>query len=224
MRYLNSNLDDLIARGQHSKILILDGSHGREDGADSLTEKTLYQRSFMEETCEILGTRHHVRRRQSMLPTYEKIRPCSEWLLRDWKRKWWFRDKINLYQALRKKLYQNNVSVEIANLGYFYKDPDSLVMFIKNCDPSAIILNWCRSEHSDSRLLLQRVGLLAKVYLNNERVLLTGNKTIRLDEHQEKLINEMEIKLQKLRDLPGSPRPHVLILGPAGKTIYFEMH
>ena len=100
MRHLNSNLEDLIARGQHSKILILDGSHGRKDGADSLT---LYQRSFMEETCEILGTRHHVRRRQSMFPTYEKIRPCSEWLLRDWRRKWWFCDKINLYQALRKK-------------------------------------------------------------------------------------------------------------------------
>jgi len=216
--HLNSNLEDLIARGEHSKILILDGSHGRKDGADSLTEKTLYQRSFLEETCELLGTRHHVRR-QSMFPRYEKIRPYSEGLLRDWKRKGWFHSKINEYQALRKKLYHHNVSVEIANLGYFYKDPDSLVSFVKNCDPSAIILNWCHSECSDSRWLLQKVGLLAKLFLNNERVLLTGNKTIRLDWHQEALIDKMETKLQELRDIPNSPRPHVFIRGPAGKTV-----
>ena len=40
MSYINSNLEDLIARGEHSKILILDGTHGSVDGADSLTEKT----------------------------------------------------------------------------------------------------------------------------------------------------------------------------------------
>ena len=110
------------------------------------------------------------------------------------------------------------MSVEIVNIGYFYRDPDSLVRFIKNCDPSAIILNWCWSENSESRLLLQRAGLLAKLYLNDERVLLTGNKTIRLDENQEALINEMEMKLKKLRDVPGSPRPHIFIHGPAGEA------
>ena len=224
MSYINSNLEDLIARGEHSKILILDGTHGSVDGADSLTERTFYQRSFMEETCEILGTRHHRYRRRSMFPRYRKIKPYPERQLREWKRKGVFHSKINTYQALRKKLYQNNVSVEIANLGYFYKDPESLVRFIKNCDPSAIILNWCHSERSESRFLLQRVGLLAKVFLNNERVLLTGNKTIQLDRHQETLINEMERKLQELRDVPGSPRPHILILGPAGKKGFIEVY
>ena len=62
------------------------------------------------------------------------------------------------------------------------------------------------------------MGILAKVFLNNERVLLTRNKTIRLDRHQEALIDVMETKLQKLRNGPGSPRPHVFILGPAGET------
>ena len=114
------------------------------------------------------------------------------------------------------------MSVEIANMGYFYKDPDSLVKFIKKCDPSAIILNWCFSENSDSRWLLQRAGLLAKLYLNNERVLLTGNKTVRLDKDQEALINEMEIKLKQLRDVPGSPRPHIFIQGPAGKSTFSQ--
>ena len=135
----------------------------------------------------------------------------------EWKVRGEFHEGIARDQALREKLEKASAKVEIANLGYFYKDPESLVRFIKNCDPSAIILNWCHSECSDSRLLLQRVGLLAKVFLNNERVLLTGNKTIQLDRHQETLINEMERKLQELRDVPGSPRPHILILGPAGK-------
>ena len=215
--HLDSNFEDLISRGEHSKILILDGTHGSKDGGDSLTEKTFYEPSFMEETCEALGTRHHLHRRR--LPRYEKIKPYPEQCLRDWKRRGEFHDGINTIQALRKKLYQNNVSVEIANIGYFYRDPDSLVRFIKTCDPSAIILNWCRSEKTKSRWLLQRVGLLARVFLNNERVLLTGNKTIRLDENQEALINEMETKLKQLRDVPGSPRPHVFILGPAGETV-----
>ena len=219
LSHLNSNFEDLISRGEHSKILILDGTHGFEDGTDSLVEKKLYRRSFMEETCEALGTRHDVYRRRFNLPRYQKVRPYPEKTLREWKRRGLFHDGINKIQALREKLYQNNVSVEIVNIGYFYKDPDSLVRFIKNCDPSAIILNWCFSEKTKSRWLLERVGLLAKVYLNNERVLLTGNKTIRLDRHQEELINTMEVKLKKLRDVPGSPRPHVFILGPAGNNI-----
>ena len=134
----------------------------------------------------------------------------------EWKVRGEFHEGIARDQALREKLEKASAKVEIANLGYFYKDPDSLVRFIKNCDPSAIILNWCFSEKSYSCKILERSGLLAKIFLDNERVLLTGRMTIRLDKYQEALINEMENKLLKLRDVPGRPRPHVIIHGPPG--------
>ena len=145
--------------------------------------------------------------------------PYQEWLLRDWKRSGEYHYKIDRNQVLRKKLHRNGVSVEIANLGHFYGDPKALVQYVKDCDPSAIILNFCYSENSDSRWLLQRSGLLAKVFLKNERVLLTGNRTIQLDLEQEALLNEVEFKLEELRLMspPGGPRPHVFIQGPAGK-------
>ena len=222
--HLNSNLNDLMARGEHSKILILDGTHGSKDGGDSLTEREFYNRKGLEQTCEILGTRHHLRKKRSMAPRYEKIKPYTERELKEWEsRKYKARHhgKVKKVQALRKKLHKNDASVGIANLGYFYKDPKALVKYITKCDPSAIILNFCHSEKSESRWLLQRSGLLGKIFLNNDRVLLTGNKTIKLDFHQEELIKEVELKLGKLRSmpLPGGPRPHVFILGPAGETV-----
>ena len=218
LNHLNSNFDDIIARGEHSKILILDATHGSRYGRSVLTDWTLYKESFMEETCNALGTTHY-RHRQSKFPRYQKIYPYQEWLLRDWKRSGEYHYKIDRNQALRKKLHRNGVSVEIANLGHFYGDPKALVQYVKDCDPSAIILNFCYSENSDSRWLLQRSGLLAKVFLKNERVLLTGNRTIQLDLEQEALLNEVEFKLEELRLMspPGGPRPHVFIQGPAGK-------
>ena len=134
-----------------------------------------------------------------------------------WKLRGEFHEGIAKDQALREKLERASAEVEIANLGYFYKDPDSLVRFIKNCDQSAMILNWCFSENSCK--ILERSGILAKIFLNNERVLLTGRKTIRLDKYQEELINEMEEKLLELRDEPGRQRPHVIIHGPPGTHI-----
>ena len=92
--HLDSNFEDLISRGEHSKILILDGTHGSKDGGDSLTEKTFYEPSFMEETCEALGTRHNLHRRR--LPRYEKIKPYPEQCLRDWKRRGEFHDGISI--------------------------------------------------------------------------------------------------------------------------------
>ena len=62
--HLNSNLNDLMARGEHSKILFLDGTHGSKDGGDSLTERKFYNRKGLEQTCEILGTRHHLRKKK----------------------------------------------------------------------------------------------------------------------------------------------------------------
>ena len=73
---------------------------------------------------------------------------------------------------------------------------------------------------------MERSGILAKIFFNNERVLLTGSKTIRLDKYQEELINEMEEKLLELRDEPGRPRPHVMIHGPPGThihTVYYTV-
>ena len=72
--HLSSNLEELISRGEQSKILILDGTHGNEEGTDGMKEKTFYQRSFLEETSQILGTRYHLNRRRSLLPNYEKIK------------------------------------------------------------------------------------------------------------------------------------------------------
>ena len=100
--HLDSNFGDLISRGEHSKILILDGTHGSKDGGDSLTERRFYEPSFMEETCEALGTRHHVHRRRFILPRYTKVRPYPEQCLREWKRRGEFHDGINTIQALRK--------------------------------------------------------------------------------------------------------------------------
>ena len=72
--HLSSNLEELIRCGEHSKILILDGTHGNKVGTDGMKEKTFYQVSFLEETCQILGTRHHLNRKRSLLPNYEKIK------------------------------------------------------------------------------------------------------------------------------------------------------
>ena len=142
VNYLNSNLDDLMAREEHSKILILDGTHGNEeDGSDGLRKKHYLDRSFLGETCNLLGTSHHLYKHQSnqpVNPAYEEIKAWRQQDIDGWKQSDTsgdFHERVDKAQALRKKLEKKKAKVEIGYLGHFHDDPQALVSYVKACDP-----------------------------------------------------------------------------------------
>ena len=216
LKYIEEKLEALTARGDQSKILLIRGSHGDEDGADGLEEDGYLQETFFTRTCEALGTTHHIEkwtgqpRWQDNPPrTEEKIQELKSTLPVNRRRL----KEIDIGWKLQKNLHKVGAKVEILNIAKFHTKPNDFVRFVRRCQPTAIIVNWCHSEGGDVHNLLTKSGICSQLLLGNERVLLTGNTAIAMDEDQYDCLVKVARKIKR-----DSPPMMIFLWGPPGNA------
>ena len=81
-------------------------------------------------------------------------------------------------------MHRVGAKVEILNIAQFHQDPNGLVRFVRSCEPTAIVVNWCYTQDGDVHKLLTKSGICSQLLLGNERVILTGNTCIAMDDIQ----------------------------------------
>ena len=91
-----------------SKVLILSGSHGTEDGISGLTDKNQLEYEFYRKDCELLGIKPGPKRSSQRLP------------LKDWNGiPDITKPAIKEGRATQDSLLQN-MDIRVCNLGYYY--------------------------------------------------------------------------------------------------------
>ena len=205
LTFIEEKLEALTARGDQSKILFIRGSHGSQDGRDGLGNRKYLEEKFFTRTCIALGTTHHTDQWTGQ-PRWQKIRPKQS--------------KYNVYRSkLQEKLCSVGARVEILDLDKFHKDPKGLVLFVRRCEPTAIVVNWCHSKGGAVHKLLTKSGICSQLLLGNERVLLTGNIAIAMDNDQFDCIIKAARQISGLKQ--DSPAMMIFLWGPAGNDESF---
>ena len=215
--YISDHLGSLTARGDNSKILILAGSHGHEDGTDGMTDKLDHDEKAFKDTCLWLGTNHH---KMQAANCFQEIRPWSDVKVDAWKGGPLYSHRPELIdeaRSLTQQLSDIGARVEVLNIGEFHGRPEALVAYVRAGQPTAIIINWCNSKDGYTARLLTRAGLCSQLVLANERVLITGNKEITLDKHQEDFLARATSKISDRQKKPTEHGLAFLIYGPSGE-------
>ena len=166
LTFIEENLEALTARGDQSKILFIRGSHGSQDGGDGLEERSFLEKRFFARTCEALGTTHHTNSWTGQ-PRWQGIQPKHP--------------PADFSSELREKLHNVKAKVEILDIARFHQKPQAFINFVTDCEPTAIVVNWCYSENGAVHKVLTLSSICSQLLLGNERVLLTGNILIAMD-------------------------------------------
>ena len=86
----------------------------------------------------------------------------------------------------------------VLNIKHFHKegegDKKGLIKYVEALNPSAIIIDWCYSKHSDVANVLTKSGIVAEMWLKYERtciVGMSGKGWIDLDDKQTSALREI---------------------------------
>ena len=200
MHFMDQHFEDLTSRhGNNSKILILTGSHGDTDGTDAMEDDDMLDPVPFTSLCDKLGTTHREDDFYTNRINFQCINPWTEEeefvVQLDYR-------QFELIKRLREKLHRTGAQVQILNVANFVGangdgGSENLVRTIRDCDPTAVIVTWCYSKEGFTARLLTAAGLFPKLVLRNERILLTGNKDIQLDEDQSSFLNQAAKLIKK---------------------------
>ena len=116
-QFLWNNIYILKPRYQYfsddSRVLILSGSHGTEDGRSGLTDKNLIYYVFYKEDCELLGIKPGPEKRSQRLP------------LRNWN------GVPDITKPAEKVENQDsllqNMDIRVCNIAYYYDNSQKLI-------------------------------------------------------------------------------------------------
>ena len=205
LNFIEENLKALTERGDQSKILFIRGSHGSKDGTDGLRSRKSLEDKLFTSTCAALGTTHDIDPWTGK-PRWQLIQPKQP-------------ASDDIGSKLREKLHRVGAKVEILNMAEFHKDSQGLVRFVRSCQPTAIVVNWCYSQDGDVHKLLTKTGICSQLLLGDERVLLTGNIAIAMDDDQSDCLKKAARIISRLK--PDSPPMRIFLWGPAGNADSF---
>ena len=201
--FMNKHFEELTSRhGEDSKILILTGCHGTLDGSDALEKPALLDPGFFPSFCLALGTTHHEDDFDTNRINYQHVKPWTKQELFDLGMRRMDSKSRDVSQRLRRRLYKRGARVQVLNVANFvgaseHGGSENLVRTIQDCDPTAVVVNWCYSKDSFTTRLLTATGLFSKFALRNERILLTGNKNIQIDEDQSQFLSKAAKLIKK---------------------------
>ena len=181
-RYIEKKIDELVKRGDHSRVLILSGCHGSEEGDDGLNsleclsgvgrfdprgfyvywphffKQDLWEdpREYDPTTGKVIGIKESV-----MIPEWAGSVPGRV---------------PTYYEGMTAKMLGS--ALQIVDIAFYYGKPDELLEDIKKFSPTTLMLDWCFTKNGHTKKLLTSSGLVSKIILGNELSLLTARGEI----------------------------------------------
>ena len=89
----------------------------------------------------------------------------------------------------------NQINFQVLNASLYHKNMDKIVEDIAIFNPDVIMLAWCFSRWGDVSLALRRSAQFSKMIITHDLREVTKRPTAKLDDVQEKLLNEIGIEL-----------------------------
>ena len=89
----------------------------------------------------------------------------------------------------------NQMTFQVLNAALYHKNIDKIVQDIATFAPDVIMIGWCYSQFGDLSLALRRSAQFSKMIITHDLREVTKKPTAKLDDVQEKLLNEIGIEL-----------------------------
>ena len=202
--YLEQKIHDLVKRGEHSRILIITGSHGKRNGEDGLNDldclsgpKKQTRRFYLEWT-QSLGVKPWEDHRQYSAKNkkvcgIKKNAKIPEWVgsvpvhVPGYDK----RNPLSGPDSCMEATLANFV-VEIVDISFYHMKPDLLIEHIKKFAPTTLMLDWCYTKYGYTKKVLTSSGLVRKIILVNEQSLITSRGEITLSDEQTDILEKVE--------------------------------
>ena len=186
-----------------SKILILSGSHGSEDGISGLTDKSIENvdegYGFYREDCELLGIKPGPHKRSQRLPLRNwngipDITKPAEKVVTNHDR--FLKDNCNL----------QDLDIRICNVCYYHGNSEKLleeikvvkeffeyvcihILFFNQIQPALIAVAFCFSRNSDVSMMFRRYGIFSEMIITHDIRCITRRPDATLSTQQNELIS-----------------------------------
>ena len=170
---LEKYIEELIERGEHSRVMILSGCHGMETGedgmnsldclSDSVIRGKSQTRGFYEDwlrwfklSVEGEDPRVHDPNTGEVTGINASIKK-PEWAGR-------VPGRVPTYfKGIKEKM--SNIVVSIVDIAFYHGKPETLIADIEKFSPSSLILDWCFTREGHTYKLLTSAGLISQIIL-----------------------------------------------------------
>ena len=189
MGHLKTKIVEAIGKGylqnaESTRVLILSGTHGDEDGYSALTDILKSDEQFYKGDCERVGLKPVKQRMdfQKHSVTNHSIPDITKM------------EKLNL------NIFQNcflcdekisKVTFQVTNIAYYHKKEEKLIYDIQKFDPKVLALAWCYSMKSDVSTALRKKGILARMVIEHDLREICKNPNAKLDDRQAEIIEKV---------------------------------
>ena len=207
MPELRAKLCELVKEGsleneESTEVLIISGSHGNPDMGDSgLTSidklKDCNDREdgditfgFYKSDCKAVGVKpDKYRPHLTSLPISEEnitdiSKPMNKTNLHI------FKDAFLSDESLCK------ITFKVIDIFHYHRNEGKLVKDIKKLNPKVLAITWCYSLNGDLAMALRQEGIFARMVMEHDLKLITGNPQAKFDEDQNLLIEAL-VKFEK---------------------------
>ena len=190
-----------IGSTSKTRVLIISGSHGSKNtGFSGLTQKDLLHHGFYVETCEVLGVSPQKEDDVSIpLPGPQQKDPGAK------------------DDALLNEGDFEDIKFHVLNIKHFHNNKKEFLMYVKEYNPTAVVIDWCYSKDGDVANVLCTSGVLSEMWLSAERNLIVGvnEQWIKLGKEQKQLLDQVS------RGIQNDNLKHVILWGihGTGKTV-----
>ena len=212
-----------MPRGHSSntRVLLLSGSHGMEDGRDGLCDLEALQsvvyedgqmiprqtRSFYEKWCkffkvDVEGEDPRVYDDNDQVLGVKNEEP-PKWEARVPKLPGLWNQKMGDEE-------KEKMTLKIVDCAWYYAKVDDLLKPIKDFNPTTLIIDWCFTHKGFTLEKITTSGIASRIRMETEMFLISKNKQIQLSNEQKVVLEDVEN--MELRPDEGS----VVFLQPNG--------
>ena len=201
MSQLRDKIVDAILKGhlaneENTKVLILSGSHGDGESGDSGLSNIEKLKDANDKNAGDITSKFYEGdcRRAGLRPLKPKLDihklPLADENIPDITKM----KKLNPLFFKNSYLSDNeicNITFQVINIAYYYKNESRLVQDIKKFDPKVLALAWCFSINGDVSMALRQEGIFAKMVMEHDLREITKNPNAMLDETQAEIIDKI---------------------------------